>query len=54
MKTQNSKQEKIEIYPMGWIESPITAVHKGPAQGQEAKVKGKIIILKNSSPLLKV
>jgi len=53
VKTQNSKEKKIEIYPMGWIESPITVFHKGPSQGQEAKVKGKIIILKKFISTLK-
>jgi tRNA-Thr(GGU) m(6)t(6)A37 methyltransferase TsaA len=51
-KSQNDKLKRmqtIEILPMGWIKSPITGPHQGPAQGQEAKIKGQIIIKKEFS-----
>jgi tRNA-Thr(GGU) m(6)t(6)A37 methyltransferase TsaA len=35
---------KIEIEPVGWIESPLKTRAEAPRQGQEAKIKGKIVI----------
>ncbi len=35
---------KIEILPLGVIESPLKSRAEAPRQGQEARVKGKIII----------
>ena len=37
-------KHRIEIEPVGWIESPLKTRAEAPRQGQEAKIRGKIVI----------